>query len=69
MRYIFLPPYSPDFNPIELSFASMKAWFRRNRDLVDTCWSDEHLTRILLIRMAFSATPDKAKGWFRMCGY
>jgi transposase len=23
----FLPPYSPDFNPIELSFSALKAWF------------------------------------------
>src|SRR5437773_4626204 len=26
----FLPPYSPDFNPIELSFSVLKAWFQRN---------------------------------------
>jgi transposase len=25
----FLPPYSPDFNPIEQSFRSLKAWLRR----------------------------------------
>lgn len=25
----FLPPYSPDFNPIELSFSVLKAWVRR----------------------------------------
>lgn len=25
----YLPPYSPDFNPIELSFSSLKAWVRR----------------------------------------
>jgi transposase len=25
-----LPPYSPDFNPIEYSFHNLKAWFRRN---------------------------------------
>lgn len=29
-----LPPYSPDFNPIETSFAMLKAWIRRNRDLI-----------------------------------
>ena len=27
-----LPPYSPDYNPIELSFSVLKAWFRRNFD-------------------------------------
>jgi transposase len=26
----YLPPYSPDFNPIELSFSVLKAWIRRN---------------------------------------
>jgi transposase len=26
----FLPPYSPDFNSIELSFSVLKAWFQRN---------------------------------------
>ena len=26
----YLPPYSPDFNPIELSFSTLKAWIARN---------------------------------------
>lgn len=26
----YLPPYSPDYNPIELSFSVLKAWVRRN---------------------------------------
>jgi transposase len=26
----YLPPYSPDYNPIELTFAVLKAWIRRN---------------------------------------
>jgi transposase len=26
----YLPPYSPDFNPIEEAFAELKAWMRRN---------------------------------------
>src|SRR2546423_2774682 len=25
----FLPPYSPDFNPIEMTFAVLKAWIRK----------------------------------------
>ncbi|MCX2560961.1 IS630 family transposase [Acetobacter farinalis] len=28
-RLLFLPPYSPDFNPIANIFAKMKAWIRR----------------------------------------
>jgi len=35
----FLPPYSPDFNPIELMWSKMKAFLRklkiRSRDLLD----------------------------------
>lgn len=27
----FLPPYSPDFNPIELAFAKLKAFLRAAR--------------------------------------
>jgi len=26
---IFLPPYSPDFSPIEQVFAKLKAWLRK----------------------------------------
>jgi len=31
----FLPPYSPDFNPIEEAFAELKAWMRKNNQLQD----------------------------------
>ena len=26
----YLPPYSPDYNPIELTFSVLKAWIKRN---------------------------------------
>jgi transposase len=26
----FLPPYSPEYNPIELTFSLLKAWMRRH---------------------------------------
>ena len=29
-RLMFLPPYSPDFNPIEMAFAKLKALIRRS---------------------------------------
>ncbi len=31
-KLIHLPPYSPDFNPIEQSFHSLKAWLRRHEN-------------------------------------
>jgi len=32
LKVIFLPPYSPDFNPIELDFSVLKSAIRRYRD-------------------------------------
>jgi len=60
---IFLPPYSPDFNPIELAWSKMKSIIRklkpRSKDeLVDTMKS--------AIEMITSADMY---GWFAHCGY
>lgn len=33
VRILFLPPYSPDLDPIEETFSRIKAWIRRNNDL------------------------------------
>ena len=32
---VFLPPYSPDYNPIETAFSIIKSWIRRNRDIME----------------------------------
>ncbi len=59
----YLPPYSPDFNPIELCFAKLKALVRAAR-----CRSIETLWPLLgecLVR--FSAT--ECRNYFRHCGY
>ena len=41
-RLRYLPPYSPDFNPIELAFSKLKTWLRtakaRTRDLLEEAW-------------------------------
>ena len=40
----FLPPYSPDFNPIELAFAKLKAFMRaaRPRSFDQVCAARRH---------------------------
>jgi len=71
VRCVFLPPYSPDFNPIELSFSWMKLWFKRNYEEVEAHWEgrDGRSARFLLIDMAFSVTPESIDAWYTHCGY
>ena len=62
-RVVYLPPYSPDFNPIELAFSKLKNLMRaaehRTREAL---WSDmQHLLDQI--------TPEDAQGFFRHCGY
>lgn len=59
----FLPPYSPDFNPIEQAFAKLKAFLRaaRPRTFDQVC----DLIRIAL--MLF--TTDECANYIRHCGY
>jgi len=59
----YLPPYSPDLNPIELAFAKLKAHLRQAaaRDL-------EHLYGALAAALnAFS--PQHCRGFFRHAQY
>ena len=60
---LFLPPYSPDFNPIELMWSKMKAILRklkvRSKELLDdaiACALD-------------SVTLSDISGWFKHDGY
>ncbi len=62
-RLRFLPPYSPDFNPIEQVFAKLKAFLRaarpRSFDAVNT-----------LIAIALPLfTPTECQNYIRHCGY
>ena len=60
---IYLPPYSPDFNPIELAWSKVKSSLRRLKartfpDLI------EALKQALL-----AITPQDIHAWFAHCGY
>jgi len=60
---LFLPPYSPDFSPIEEAFSKLKALLRRA-----AARSREALLEA--IGSALSAvTPEDAAGFFGHCGY
>ena len=59
----FLPPYSPDFNPIEMAFAKLKAFLRagRPRDF------DQVVTLMGTALKLFSSS--ECAHYVRHCGY
>jgi transposase len=71
MRYEFLPPYSPDYNPIELTFSAMKYKLRRNGEYVRLAMTELPMEEVIsiLLETIYSLTPDDVFGWFRHCGY
>jgi Transposase and inactivated derivatives len=58
----FLPPYSPDFNPIEEAFAELKAWMRKNYLLQDSYEEFEGFLEAAIRHMA-----QKAGNHFHSC--
>src|SRR5437660_1115159 len=64
-RVLFLPPYSPDFNPIETVFSVIKSWLKRHRDFVLTC--DDPIYSILAA--CGHITPEMAKSFFNSSIY
>ena len=59
----YLPPYSPDLNPIEKLWSKVKAWLRRVMartfdGLVDAIAQAMH-----------AINPQECRNYFRSCGY
>jgi transposase len=51
----YLPPYSPDFNPIEEAFAELKAWIKKNYLLASAYESYDGYLEVALRHMASKA--------------
>jgi transposase len=62
-RFLPLPPYSPDFNPIEEAFSKVKQFLRRAE-----ARTDDDLRAATWAAFATISTADAA-GWFTHCGY
>ena len=60
---VYLPPYSPDFSPIEQCWSKVKTRLRkakaRDRDTLDKA----------IVDALGEVTESDAIGWFRHCGY
>jgi transposase len=60
---LYLPPYSPDFNPIEEAFSKIKGLIRKAE-------ARSRETLLEAIGAAISALSAKdARGFFEHCGY
>ena len=62
-RLLFLPPYSPDFNPIENAFSKLKALLRRAAArTVDDLWQ-------AIADIIDTYTPQECENYFIAAGY
>jgi transposase len=59
----FLPPYSPDFSPIEQAFGKLKTALRQANARTRPALEDAIAAGLATI------TPHDAAAWFRHCGY
>jgi transposase len=60
---LYLPPYSPDFNPIENAFAKLKALLRKAAErTVEGLWT-------AIGKLVDLVTPNEIKNLFQAAGY
>jgi len=62
-NFWFLPPYSPDLNPIEKMWSKVKEFLRAAK-----ARGTEHLYQAVGTALD-KVTPQDAQGWFASCGY
>jgi transposase len=62
-KYLFLPAYSPDLNPIEKMWSKVKQILRSLQ-----ARTQEELFEAIAKALNM-VTADDAQGWFRSCGY
>jgi len=62
-KLIYLPPYSPDLNPIEKCWSKIKTYLRKAKARTREELEKALREALLLI------TEEDAQGWFKSCGY
>jgi transposase len=62
-RVLFLPPYSPDFNPIEMAFSKLKAHLRKAaKRTIHGLWN-------AIGRIVDLYSPQGCSNYFAAAGY
>ena len=66
-RLIFLPPYSPELNPIEVCFGQLKCWIQKHANLVFPLYPEK------VLEVAMPACTKEVEhgtlGLYSHCGY
>lgn len=68
VKLAFLPPYSPDFNPIEETFSALKSWMKKHQDLGQEYVEDDQFETFLTLavqQLAVDGSIGGHKGRFR----
>jgi transposase len=60
---MYLPPYSPDYSPIEPCWSKLKTWLRGTKARTRAALDEALKTIISRI------SNRDARGWFAHCGY
>jgi transposase len=60
---LYLPPYSPDFNPIEQAFSKLKSYLR------DACARSRQMLMEAIGEALSTISTSDALGFFEHCGY
>ena len=66
-RLIYLPPYSPELNPIEVCFGQLKCWIQTNANIIFPLYPE------IMMDVAMSACTKDINhctlGLYGHCGY
>ena len=62
---LFLPPYSPDLNPVEEAFSYIKNYLRKHDQLLQVISDPTDVIQAAID----SITPDHCNGWINHSGY
>ena len=66
-RLIYLPPYSPELNPIEVCFGQLKRWIQKNANLVFPLYPEMVLD--VAMRACTKDIKQGTLGLYGHCGY
>ena len=59
INYLFLPPYSPELNPIELAWSKIKQFVKRKKPRTKSCLI------LNILKSSYSITEKDSHGYYR----